>query len=314
MKKVLLGMCVVATQFVFAQQLISFETSEGFTAGNIDGQQGWTTTGTGAGQPNITSTVVSTEQAFHGTSSMKIAKDPLYGPQSSGPVMGGFYSIATPVSTTNFTVSFDVRMTAQSANSSDFLYRGVNLVGTSGSIVYYITFRYNGAISVATIASGATTPSVVATTATWVPNTWYRVKVVGSATDIKYYVDNNLVYTATHLSATPTTFNRMDFIHDNYDGDGYIDRIAINNEAALSTSEIVKSNEMLSIYPNPTSDILNIKTKEKVQSASIFDMSGRKIEARVLDNNVDVTSLERGTYIINIQTEKGTTSEKFIKK
>lgn len=314
MKKVLLGMCVVATQLVFAQQLISFETSEGYTAGNIDGQQGWTTTGTGAGQPNILSTVVSTEQAVHGTSSMKIAEDPLFGPQTNGPVIGGFYSLTTPASATNFTVSFDVRMTEQDSNSSDFLFRGINLVGTTGDIVYYIRFRFNGAISVATIATGATTPSIVPTTATWAVNTWYRVKVVGSATDIKYYVNDNLIYTATHLIASPTILNRVDFIHDNYGGDGYVDRIAINNEAALSTSEIVKRTESISIYPNPTSDILNIGTKEKVQSASIFDMSGRKIEAKVMDNAVDVTNLERGIYIINIQTEKGTTSEKFIKK
>lgn len=80
----------------------------------------------------------------------------------------------------------------------------------------------------------------------------------------------------------------------------------------LGTSEVNLSNS-LSIFPNPVSDILNIKTKEKVQSASIFDMTGRKIEARVMDNKVDVTNLERGTYIINIQTANGTTSEKFIK-
>ena len=83
----------------------------------------------------------------------------------------------------------------------------------------------------------------------------------------------------------------------------------------LSTDDVkVEKNRDLTIYPNPVSDILNIKTKEKVQSASVFDMTGRKIEARVMDNKVDVTNLERGTYIINIQTEKGTTSEKFIKK
>ena len=91
--------------------------------------------------------------------------------------------------------------------------------------------------------------------------------------------------------------------------------VQFTNQALLGTSELQKIDKAeLLIYPNPVSDILNIKTKEKVQSASIFDMTGRKIEAKVMDNAVDVTNLERGTYIINIQTEKGTTSEKFIKK
>ncbi len=90
--------------------------------------------------------------------------------------------------------------------------------------------------------------------------------------------------------------------------------VEFSNAANLSTTEFPTKNAELSLYPNPVADILNIKTKEKVQSASVFDMSGRKIEARVMDNAVDVTNLEKGTYIINIQTANGTTSEKFIKK
>lgn len=87
-------------------------------------------------------------------------------------------------------------------------------------------------------------------------------------------------------------------------------KISLSIDLDKDLSDVVKT----IVYPNPVSDILNIKTKEKVQSASIFDMTGRKIEARVMDNAVDVSNLEKGTYIINIQTEKGTTSEKFIKK
>lgn len=309
MKKVLLGMCVVATQFVFAQQLISFETSEGYTAGNIDGQQGWTTTGTGAGQPNVANQLVSAEQAVAGTNSLKITKEAAF-PGQQNPIVGAFKQLGSTIPHTNFVLSFDIRITEQTPASSLFEFQTVGQGPTGG--VYVVRLRFSETGTILAAQTVGTTSSFATTTGTWVPNTWYRVKIEGTATGINYYLNGTQILAGQFFS--PYAFTEMRFVHDNYAGNAYIDRIAINNEAALSTSEIVKSNEMLSIYPNPVSDILNIKTKEKVQSASIFDMSGRKIEARVMDNTVDVTSLERGTYIINIQTEKGTTSEKFIKK
>ena len=66
----------------FAQQTISFEASEGYTAGNINGQQGWVTTNNGATPPvYLTSQLVSVEMASRGSNSFKITTDAAYGPQ-----------------------------------------------------------------------------------------------------------------------------------------------------------------------------------------------------------------------------------------
>ncbi|WP_332452775.1 T9SS type A sorting domain-containing protein [Chryseobacterium aquaticum] len=314
MKKTLLSMLVGFSSLTFAQQLISFEASEGYNTGNIYGQNSWITTSNGATPPvYISNQVVSSDFATGGSRSLKLVKEADYGSQTS-PVMGGFLNLSSAPTATNFTVSFDVRITDQSASSSDFLFRGVT-TGTTSSIAYYITFRYNGAISVANIVAPATTPTVVATTATWVPNTWYRVKVVGTATNLLYYVDNVLVYTASQLSATPGNVNRMDFVHDNYLGTAYIDRIAINNEAVLSTNDnsAITKNK-LSISPNPTSNILNIKTDSKINAVSVVDMTGRKVNVKLQGNQVDVRELPVGNYLINIDTKDGVSTEKFIKK
>ncbi|QQV03830.1 MULTISPECIES: T9SS type A sorting domain-containing protein [Chryseobacterium] len=314
MKRFLFSAFLAISQFAFSQQLISFEASEGYTLGNIYNQQGWITTSNGATPPvYISNQVVTNELSTGGTNSLKLVKETAFGNQSS-PVMGGFLTLPTAPSATNFTLSFDVRITDQSADSSDFLFRGVT-VGTTSTIAYYITFRFNGAISVANIVPPATTPTVVATTATWVPNTWYRVKIVGTATNLLYYINNTLVYTATQLSTTPGNINRIDFVHDNYLGSAYIDRIAINNEASLSANDsmsVIKN--MLSISPNPTSDILNIKTDSKINAVSVVDMTGRKVDVKLNDTQVDVRSLPAGTYLINIETKDGISTEKFIKK
>jgi len=88
-----------------------------------------------------------------------------------------------------------------------------------------------------------------------------------------------------------------------------------NLSSVLGTSEEVKhSNIFLSVYPNPTNDILNIKSDLKIKNVSIVDMSGRNMNVKLEDNKVDVRNLTPGAYMINIETKDGISTEKFIKK
>lgn len=70
----------------------------------------------------------------------------------------------------------------------------------------------------------------------------------------------------------------------------------------------------IKIFPNPTSDILNIKTDSKINSVSVFDISGKKVNVKLDGDKVDVRSLPAGTYLINVETKDGISTEKFIKK
>ena len=84
----------------------------------------------------------------------------------------------------------------------------------------------------------------------------------------------------------------------------------------LSTEEMTASN--FSVYPNPANDVLNIKmgsALEKVMSAEIFDISGRRIsESNVANGTVSVKELSVGTYILLINTKDGKRySQKFLK-
>ncbi len=85
-----------------------------------------------------------------------------------------------------------------------------------------------------------------------------------------------------------------------------------NNIDEYASKEISKNK--ITISPNPVEDQLFIISASEIKNVTIIDIMGKRRAAKVMDNTVDVTNLERGTYIINIQTEKGTTSEKFIKK
>jgi len=82
----------------------------------------------------------------------------------------------------------------------------------------------------------------------------------------------------------------------------------------LGTNDVEFSENKVLISPNPTSDILNIKTDSKINAVSVVDMTGRKVDVKLNGTQVDVRSLPAGTYLINIETKDGISTEKFIKK
>lgn len=310
MKKVLFSLLIGFSQLALAQQLISFEASEGYTAANVDTQQGWTTTSTGTGLPNVANQTVSTEQYVGGARSLKITKETAFAGLAN-PVIGAFKQVGSSIAYNNFTVSFDIRITEKASTASLYEFQTIGN-GTTGR-VYVIRLRFSETGAIVAAQTTGTSSTFATTTGTWNANTWYRVKIVGTATGITYYLNGTQIYTGNFFQNF--NFDEMAFVHDNYSGSAYIDRIAINNEAALSTKDNAKVvKNMLYIYPNPTTDILNIKTDSKINKVSVVDATGRKVNVKLEDNKIDVRVLPAGTYLISIETKDGISTEKFIKK
>jgi len=70
----------------------------------------------------------------------------------------------------------------------------------------------------------------------------------------------------------------------------------------------------ISIYPNPVRDILYLQTDEIWTKAEIYDISGRIMRSVTLHGtSVDVSSLERGTYIIKLRNGDKYGNVKFVK-
>ena len=72
--------------------------------------------------------------------------------------------------------------------------------------------------------------------------------------------------------------------------------------------------QVLSIYPNPAKGEVNIKTDKKIKSSSVLDISGRTVLSSTTQK-VDVSSLAKGVYMLQVEFADGTTStEKLIKE
>lgn len=81
--------------------------------------------------------------------------------------------------------------------------------------------------------------------------------------------------------------------------------------ATLGTAEVKKLE--LGIYPNPTTDILNIKTQDKVLNTTIYDISGKPVNAQLNGGQLNVSMLPKGMYILKVVTDKAVYQQKFIK-
>ena len=87
-----------------------------------------------------------------------------------------------------------------------------------------------------------------------------------------------------------------------------------NGNLALGVSDnAVKSN--LKVYPNPATDIVNISAKRKIENITVMDMTGKKVQSFKAGNQINVSSLAKGTYILQVYYGEGAVENtKLIKK
>lgn len=81
---------------------------------------------------------------------------------------------------------------------------------------------------------------------------------------------------------------------------------------SLATAEVKRVE--FTIYPNPVSDILNIRTQEKILNVSLYDMSGKMVNTQFRDGQINVSSLPKGVYVVIAKTEDAVYQQKLIKK
>ncbi|WP_261511273.1 peptide-N-glycosidase F-related protein [Chryseobacterium paludis] len=85
------------------------------------------------------------------------------------------------------------------------------------------------------------------------------------------------------------------------------------SNAVLNVSDVKTID--VNIYPNPTSDFVNIKSKADVASISLFSIDGKKLSENYNENRIDLSVYSIGIYFLNIVLKDGTTfKHKIIKK
>ena len=67
------------------------------------------------------------------------------------------------------------------------------------------------------------------------------------------------------------------------------------------------------LYPNPSSDIVNIKGADLEFDAKVTDLSGKQVMRKYITDKLDISTLEKGIYIINLTDGATSSFHKIIK-
>jgi len=82
-------------------------------------------------------------------------------------------------------------------------------------------------------------------------------------------------------------------------------------QSYLGVNDVKKA--QVKIFPNPAKDVINISSDKSIQSVEIYDVLGRLIKTES-KNNVNVSQLSKGNYLLKIKTGDQQIIEKFIKQ
>ncbi len=292
MKKILLSFFATSAIFysVNAQTKISFETSEGYSLGSLDGQKGWAVWGDAVSDM----TQVTNLQPTDGANSYRLVSDEYY----TGDMMG----IEKQINAFSKTdLSLDIRI--DELDGSD---QAVDLYDVDYNPIASFYFDYEGGIN----AYDGTSYQVVGT---WSANTVYKLKYLVDFTtnQIEYYLNGNLVLTGSIVDAV--SLDIIDLTTDNYSSGYIVDNIQIA-DATLATSEVSKK-DIFTVYPNPVVDVVNFVLQGKVTSVEVYDAAGKLVKsANDGAKSLNVSNLAKGSYLVKVNADNQIYTKKVIKK
>ncbi len=118
----------------------------------------------------------------------------------------------------------------------------------------------------------------------------------------------NMIFTPTDLSAIIS-------VGEDFHGNLYVASFNRVYKIVDESMGIKDNNQLeISIYPNPTSDFININANKAIDEVSIYSAEGKLLQT--LSGNItqiDISHYPKGVYLLGIQSGKITKTQKWIK-
>ena len=111
-----------------------------------------------------------------------------------------------------------------------------------------------------------------------------------------------------------TVMIRFTAIND-YGNNFYLDNIQVNGQNILSTTELNNTKINISIYPNPSNGILNIRSDEKDLDINIYSILGESIlktKTVTGTQKIDLRKYSKGVYFVKIKSKDKSDQRKII--
>ena len=142
------------------------------------------------------------------------------------------------------------------------------------------------------------------------------------------YIDPSIVNNTTWYQATfnftATQTNLLFFVGKqatNADGDGGLNNSVRLDDFSIIATPTASINDLLKFNfkssPNPAKDYINLSASKAIDKVEIYNLLGQQVKMETLNttqNNVNVSSLSNGIYILKAYIEDAVGSYKFIKE
>lgn len=149
-----------------------------------------------------------------------------------------------------------------------------------------------------------------------------KISGAGSRKDNSWAFEGQRAYIWTKSASANPNFYRFVYLGtsslstNGFGGDakshGYSIRCVNLKNNSLGTQNTSKAK--FEIIPNPVDKIFSIKTSEKIANIELMNVTGQKIKESKNTENIDVSSLPKGLYLVKITFENGKTETKKILK
>ena len=100
-------------------------------------------------------------------------------------------------------------------------------------------------------------------------------------------------------------------------GDFYLDNIYLTDMPGVNLGTEDFDNSQFAVYPNPSNNVWNIKSKNQtINAIQVFDVLGKQVmnvKPNDSDVELDASTLPKGLYFAKLTTEFGSNSIKLIK-
>lgn len=94
----------------------------------------------------------------------------------------------------------------------------------------------------------------------------------------------------------------------------------VDGDTAIYANQILgQSDEQalnLVVYPNPTSDMLYLQSRQEISNMTLYDRSSKKIPVvlNTANNSIDLTQIAAGFYLLNIYFDEQNITKSIIKR
>ena len=227
-----------------------------------------------------------------------------------------FISTPTPnmtISSNNVCEGTDITFNAQNGTLYDWsLNTNGNVVLSDGSGAYVLTPSLSDDMVYVTATNGTCAGSdsiAFSVNPSPTPTVTENSGILSTQTYPVYlwYFNGSPIPGATNIDFVPTQGGSyyVEVVNSN----GCSGQSAAFNFSQVGISEIIPN---ISIYPNPTSGIINIKTDMLIDFAFVYNSIGQKQKINFNKTELDLSDLSNGIYIINVSINSHIITKKII--